>query len=85
MHASPYQLGQAKVRHQDVRLLGAVAKQEVLRLEIAVDNALGVQILDGFRHLLGNARGIGFREVALEKCQREGGATCKQQQAAIVY
>mmetsp|Transcript_93262 Transcript_93262/g.278414 ORF Transcript_93262/g.278414 Transcript_93262/m.278414 type:complete len:332 (+) Transcript_93262:16-1011(+) len=52
----PVVLAQPKVDKVDVVYLALDAKHEVLRLDVAMDNAFGVQILDTMHDLLGNQR-----------------------------
>eukprot|EP00054_Salpingoeca_dolichothecata_P014810 m.84210 g.84210 ORF g.84210 m.84210 type:complete len:353 (+) comp21180_c0_seq1:282-1340(+) len=58
-------LGQTKVSNANIGILVFAAEQQVLGLEITVNNAMFVQVLDGFSHLAGETRGISFGKVAL--------------------
>ena len=59
------ELCEAKVCDKDVRLRAPVAEEEVLWLEVAVDNAVLVEVLDGFCHLLCDAACVGLGKVSL--------------------
>ena len=55
-------LGEAEIDQLDLGVLGSVVHEEVLRLQVSMDNAVSVQVLDSADHLAHDIGGVALSE-----------------------